>query len=468
MLRRILDSPWTYFTGAGLLLLAMLFSLFEIRVPSRSGGKIEDLASLRERKDLNVVFILIDTLRADRLGSYGYGRKTSPHLDELARQGIRFAHVLSQSSWTKTSMASLWTGTYPASNAILRWDQGLPESATMPAEILQQAGLRTAGIFRNGWLAGNFGFSQGFATYYMPKPSATPAKFARHTPSAHPLHGSDADLTEAAVEFLRSFGDDRFFLYLHLMDVHQYAYDTHAELFGTSYSDFYDSALSWVDRNVGTILRAVDERGALGRTIVVVAADHGEGFMEHGQEGHGRTLYREVTEVPLIVSLPFALDPGVVVEPLVQNVDIWPTILDLAGMPALPGAQGRSLVPLIEAAGQGASPPPDLAERAAYAELDRTWGIPKKEPKPIVAVTNGPWCLIQDVLGVDPPELFDQAADPWEKQNVATSRPEVLGQMQALSRQYLETPEVPWGKPQNVQLDAMRLEQLKALGYVLK
>jgi arylsulfatase A-like enzyme len=468
MLRRTLDWPWPYFLGAGLLLVAMFFSLFDVRFSSRSSGKIEELASLRGRQDLNVVFILIDTLRADRLGAYGYGRPTSPHLDQLARQGIRFAHVASQSSWTKTSMASLWTGTYPASNGILRWDQGLPASATMPAEILQQAGLRTAGIFRNGWLAGNFGFSQGFATYYMPKPSATPAKFARQTPSAHPLHGSDADVTEAATEFLRSFGKDRFFLYLHLMDVHQYAFDTNALLFGTSYSDFYDSALSWVDRNVGAILRAVDDQGALGRTLVVVAADHGEGFMEHGQEGHGRTLYREVTEVPLIVSLPFALDRGVVVEPLVQNADIWPTILDMAGMPALPAAQGRSLVPLIEAAGEGASPPPDLAERAAYGELDRTWGIPKQEPKPIVAVMNGPWRLIQDVHGVDPPELFDRAADPWEKQNVANSRPEVLGQMQALSTQYLQLPEAPWGKPQNVQLDAMRLEQLKALGYVVK
>ena len=113
MLRRLLDSPWPYFIGAGLLLIAAIASQFEIRVPSRPEGRPADIATLRERDDLNVVFIVIDTLRADRLGAYGYERPTSQTMDTLASRGILFKNALSQSSWTKSSMASLWTSTLP-------------------------------------------------------------------------------------------------------------------------------------------------------------------------------------------------------------------------------------------------------------------------------------------------------------------------------------------------------------------
>ncbi|HEY5657484.1 MAG TPA: sulfatase-like hydrolase/transferase, partial [Myxococcota bacterium] len=140
----------------------------------RPRGTLADVLALRERGDFNVLFILVDTLRADRLGVYGYERDTSPNLDVLAASGIRFAQQRSQSSWTKCSMASLWTGLYPARTRVLRAYDVLSADARMPAEILQEAGFYTAGVWRNGWVAPNFGFRQGFDIYLTPRPRQAP------------------------------------------------------------------------------------------------------------------------------------------------------------------------------------------------------------------------------------------------------------------------------------------------------
>jgi glucan phosphoethanolaminetransferase (alkaline phosphatase superfamily) len=123
---------------------------------TRKLGTLEDVASLSDRDDLNVVFVLIDTLRADRMGSYGYERATTPVLDYFAARGLRFAEHRAQSSWTKTSMASLWTGLYPQRTDVLTYQDTVAAAATLPAEIFQSAGFETVGIWRNGWVAPNF------------------------------------------------------------------------------------------------------------------------------------------------------------------------------------------------------------------------------------------------------------------------------------------------------------------------
>jgi hypothetical protein len=139
MSRGFLDSPWPYFVAAAALVALAVASQFEIRTPSRKTAPVERLLDLRERGDLNVVFLLIDTLRADRLGTYGYERPTSATIDELAHYGVVFENVVAQSSWTKTSMASLWTATHPINNGILRYNHVLPDEAVLPAEIFQKA-----------------------------------------------------------------------------------------------------------------------------------------------------------------------------------------------------------------------------------------------------------------------------------------------------------------------------------------
>ncbi len=466
MLRRLLDSPRTYYVLAGVLLVALVLSQFEIRTPRRPAGHEAELAALRARGDVNLLFILIDTLRADRIHSYGYERETSPWIDELARTGVRFDRVLSQSSWTKSSMASLWTATYPVRNGILGWGHALREEAPLPAERLRDAGFRTAGIFRNGWVAPNFGFGQGFQSYIRPIVKVRPDK--RSPRSEKPLEGTDEDITQAALEFLRTFGDERFLLYLHYMDVHQYTYTEGSALFGTSYSDAYDNALHWTDQNLGALMRRLDELGLRDHTVVVIASDHGEEFLEHGKEGHAKTLYREVTEVPWIVSLPFRLEPGVVVETPVENVDIWPTLLDLMGLPALPKADGQSRLPLIEAALQGAPTPDDSAP--AFAHLNRRWHDAEGESQPMVAVTQGPHRLIltQHPEKGELLELFDHRVDPREENNIATEHPELGARLRKQALAYSNRPLIDWGAPLEVEIDDLDRGQLRALGYIVR
>jgi arylsulfatase A-like enzyme len=440
-------------------------------MPPRSSGTVEDIREIAESKDTNLVFILIDTLRADRLHSYGYPRETSPVMDHLANTGVRFAKTVSQSSWTKTSMASLWTGTWPNRNGVTRWSHALPQEAMLPAEIFQAAGFQTAGIWRNGWVAPTFGFQQGFDTYVRPLPGNGPDRFQKKTPSSASVIGTDEDLTMAATEFLRAFGHERFFLYLHYMDVHQYAYDEASAKFGTTYSDVYDNSINWVDRNVGAVLSALQERDIQRKTVIVVASDHGEGFREHGLEGHAKTLYREVAEVPLILALPFELSPGVVVSQTVANVDIWPTLLDLFGLPALPDADGKSLLPLVEAAAKGESA---AFPRPSFSQIDRSWGRPTGEPDPLIAVSQGSLRAMRPALQgkESDTEYFDHESDPWEAKNLASSKnggdgtlPADLGQ--AIDT-YLGEPPVAWGKAEERELDEMELNQLRALGYVIQ
>jgi arylsulfatase A-like enzyme len=468
MLRRLLDSPWPYFTGAGILLVVAIATQFEIRFPSRSEGSVAQIATLRERGDVNVVFILVDTLRADRVGIYGYPRPTTPNLDALGRVGVTFTRLLAQSSWTKTSMASLWTATFPMNHGIVRYDDVLPAEAVLPAERFREAGYRTAGIWRNGWVAPNFGFDQGFEFYVNPRPGRERARVQRHNPSSSALQGTDEDVVTSAFEFLESYGRERFLLYLHFMDLHQYVYDEQSEPFGTSYSDVYDRSLNWSDRLIGTLVAKLDEVGALGRTLVVVASDHGEAFLEHGFEGHARNLYQEVAHVPLVISLPFLLPQGIRVEATASNVDVWPTVLDLVGLPPLPGVDGISLVPAILAAGRG-EPTDGSDARPVFAHLDRRWGAPKKESDPLVSMTDGSLRLLLPVNDPRRIELYDLAADPGEQRNVADARSEERERMAQAARAHFERGRFPWGAPPGVvELDELRLNQLRALGYVVR
>jgi arylsulfatase A-like enzyme len=468
--RRWLDSPVPYYALAALLLAAAVASQFRLHVPSRRVEPIERLLDLRTRSDLNVVFLLIDTLRADRLGVYGYSRPTSPVIDAAAAYGIVFDDVVSQSSWTKTSMASLWTGTYPIHNGILRYSHVIPEEAVMPAERFRDAGYRTVGLWRNGWVEANFGFAQGFESYVRPAIGAERMRVYRESRSPNPIAGTDEDLTISATDFLKQFGSQRFFLYLHYMDVHQYVYDESAAIFGTSYSDIYDQSIRWVDHLVGVLFDELERQGLLERTLVVIAADHGEAFLEHGREGHAQDLHGEVTHVPLILLPPFLLQPGVRVRATVSNADVWPTLLELVGLPPLPGADGRSLVPLVLAAagtgGADGAPP----ERPVFAQLERGWGRPHaRNAASLVSVTDGKLRLLTTLSGKkSPPQLFDRAADPAEKRNLAKGDPEAAARLRALVDGYAQSAKTPWGvAPREVELDELRLNHLRALGYVI-
>ena len=453
-----------------ILLIATFFlTQFSLRSDSRPIGSPDDIARLIDREDVNVVFILIDTLRADRLGSYGYERQTSPTLDELARTGIRFANHFSQSSWTKTSMASLWTASYPNRTGILRFDHALPDTATLPAEILLDAGFVTAGIWRNGWVAPTFGFEQGFEVYHRPEIGAQIDAVRRESDNPYArLAGSDLDLADGTVEFLRAYRDKRFFLYLHMMDVHQYLSDEESAIFGTSYSDIYDNSVLWTDKQIATILAALERYGLRDDTVVVIASDHGEAFQEHGNEGHAKDLHQEVIRTPWIVSLPFALEEGIVVESMTENIDVWPTILDLLGQSAMEESDGRSRLPEILTTAGVESLEPVSEPRPSYAQIDRTWGKADLAPEPLIAVTIEGWRYMQGLGRRSGAKLFDVRADPFEKRNLLApgSAPFDLEEFESLTEAYRAMPEPFWLKDvQRIELDDLQKGQLRAIGY---
>jgi len=428
----------------------------------RTVGAFEDVLAFAERDDFNVLFILVDTLRADHLSVYGYERDTSPVMTGLANNGVRFSRHVSQSSWTKCSMASLWSGLNPARSGVTRAPHVLAEGAKLPAEIFRDAGFRTAGIWRNGWIAPNFGFGQGFQNYTQPKPSPRDRPAIRQAPNMT-LAGSDVDILRSTFSFLRSYGNERWFLYLHMMDLHQYVYSADEALFGTSYLDIYDNSIRRVDGLIGHVLDELTDRGLREKTLIVLASDHGEAFGEHGSEGHARDIYGEVTTTPFILSFPFRLEPGIVVEGRTANVDLWPTVLDLTGMESLLDPDGRSRLPEMGAAYRGEPAPENVS---AFALLDETWGRDREEPAPLVGVYQGPWRLIHSTARPEQPQLFHKDDDPRELRNLIEEHPDMVEELQRVAIQHLEGPSAPWGgETESIQLDDLQIEQLRALGY---
>ncbi|NNL68245.1 MAG: sulfatase [Myxococcales bacterium] len=446
----------------GLIVVGLARTL-EFRRPDRPEGGLADLQALPERDDLNLIVVLIDTLRADRLSAYGYERPTSPILDAIAASGVRFENTLAQSTWTKTSMASMLTATYPVRNGITRFNHGVPDSATLPSEFLQRAGFRTVGIWRNGWVAPNFGFEQGFDVYVKPAPLGRNPEL---NPSASRLAGTDREVVDAATQFLRTNRDQRFYLYLHLMDVHQYVYDGSVE-FGTTYSDIYDQSIRFVDATLGNLVAVLQQEGLMKKTVIAFVSDHGEAFLEHGDEGHARTLYDETTRVPFILALPFRLETPIVVETPVENVDLFPTLFDLLGLPPMPDADGVSLVPLIEAAAKGdeASVAATFAEPARFAELDQAWGRPSIEPVPLTLIHDGRYRL-HNFRGAAP-KLFDYEVDPGEQVDIGPEHPEIVTELRKKLRAHTTAEQVPWGGPEQVTVSEMEAAHLRALGYVV-
>lgn len=466
MLRRILDSAWLYFGLAAVLLLVGVLSQIEFEPPGLQKAGPEEIVALAERDDLNVLFILVDTLRADRLQPYGYERNTSPNLAALAERGIVFKQVESQSSWTKASMASMWLGMYPERSGVQRFMHGVPQEATMPAEVFKRNGFKTAGIWRNGWVANNFGFDQGFDLYYRPSRNRPVNAVRSSNPSVYRIPGTDLDATESAMEFMLAHQRERFFLYVHYMDVHQYLYADTSPNFGTDFPDIYDAAIHWTDRNIQLLIDMLEETRMLDRTLVVIAADHGEAFWEHGVEGHARNLYREVTHVPWIILPPFAID-RIDVEERVANIDIWPTIFDMVGLEGPADMDGKSLMPLIlESAGIPSPEADALRRRTLFSQLDRTWGWTDRDPNPIVAAVRDDYRYVEFVKKPEKGELFDRRDDLLERKNVAKDQPEVKEEFRGAIDEYLAMPAPDW-KAVEVELDEMKRNQLRALGYVL-
>ncbi len=431
----------------------------------RPKGGVAEIEALAERDDTNLLFIVIDTLRSERMSAYGYERDTTPFLAKLASTGIRFGDHIAQSSWTKSSMASMWSARTPLRVGITRFNHTVSDAVEMPAEVLADAGFKTVGLYRNGWVNASFGFSQGFEKYYKPLGGYNDPQVQRMRPNAQ-LAGTDESLMADATEFLRIHGkSSRWFLYLHLMDVHEYTYDQESAKFGNTVSDVYDNSILREDWVVSTLYQYLGQQGLLDKTIVVVISDHGEAFGERGFEGHAREVFPETTETPFIISLPFELSPGIVVDARTNNLDVWPTVLDLIGLPSQEtGLDGRSRREAILAVARGEEPPATEGE-VSVAFLDENWGTPGGERLPAISVIDGDFRYVSgSALNGRPYEILLSKAD-GQKTNQLAQHPEVAEKMRGKAKELLAQDSAFESK--EIKLDQMQLDQLRALGYQL-
>jgi arylsulfatase A-like enzyme len=415
----------------------------------------------------NVIFILVDTLRADRLGTYGYGRDTSPNLDAFARQAVTFENARSQASCTFPSVNSILTSRGPAA-FLGQPDQamGIPQSIPSLAEILRAHGFHTAAVSaspvvrsRPSRFNPTGGFGRGFDVFRQDcvwRPGAC--------------------VNREALELLK-LERRPLFLYLHYIDPHG-AYQpppswhrkfalgrpekdwvrkgdpnpiadwlykgepnpgfTPADL--RFLQDLYDEEIAYFDVRFARLLASLRAKGRLDDSIVVFAADHGEEFLEHGQMKHCRTLFDSSIRVPLILKIPGA-GARTISQP-VQNLDIVPTILDYLGIQADSRFEGRSLRPLIE-------------KDSAAAELQ--YGLQGA----LRSASDGRFKLVED-LASGAVSLFDLAADPGETTDVLRRERRAYARLRGSLTAWVARDEGPDG----VQKAREAEERLRSLGYL--
>ena len=327
----------------------------------------------------DIVLISIDSLRADHLGSYGYDKPTSPTMDRLAAEGVRFANAISSTSWTLPSHSAIFTGLYDSAHGVYDLGMRLSPAHLTLAEVLSGAGYQTAGFFGGPLLHPTFGLSQGFGVYQScmaALPDSASDEEVRHQSRRNDsiAHGeiTGPRTVESLSTWLEGAGDAPIFVFLHLWDVHydyippkeyvalfdpDYSGDTDARQFmlneaihvGMDPRDLqhvialYDGEIRLTDDTIGQILDLLERRGRLQNTLIVITSDHGEEFFEHGGKGHHRTLYDEVLKVPLIFHWPGHLPSGLVIKQQVRLIDLMPTILSLAGIELEHKVQGRDL-----------------------------------------------------------------------------------------------------------------------------
>jgi arylsulfatase A-like enzyme len=417
-----------------------------------------------------VVVYLIDTLRADHLGCYGYGEPTSPRIDRFAADAVRFSHAIAQSSWTRSSVASLLTGLYPRRHDTVGRADALPDEADTLAERLSRLGYATAAFSTNGNVSRVFGFAQGFDLF-------------RSLPEGRTLelHQLSDRLNEAAFPWLGERPEAPFFLYLHATDPHapytppepfrgRFAAGVDPALGGIErlralsgdaepeqpdlrevLIRLYDGEIAFNDHQFGRLLDRLEALGLYDDALIVLTADHGEEFLDHGGWQHGRTLFQEQLAVPLLVKLPGGRAAGTVVETRVEQVDLIPTVLDLLGEPPPAGLDGRSLLPAIRS-------PRRLETAPVYAHLDL-------DGRRLETVIDGDLKLIRRLTaGPAGRRLFDLGADASERHDLSRERGVTAGLLESLllaRRRPVAVLAATEATP-----DEELAERLRALGYL--
>jgi len=413
----------------------------------------------------NAILISIDTLRADRLGCYGYERDTSPAIDRLAAQGVLFRHTVAESSWTLPSHFTMLSGLYPTTHGVENSGMRPTDALELLPEVLSARGWFTAAFTDGGFLSADRGFGQGFLEF--------------STPADRPF-GLESALAAARKAITERAGDRPFFLFIHTYDVHC-PYDPpvpYYDMFRSEgvepiettgrcgnphynklmdlspeqarfLSDVYDGGIRWADAHLQSFFDFLAESGLLESTAVVLTSDHGEEFLEHGQIGHERTLYRPSLMIPLIVRAP-GVEPRVVDAPA-GLVDVVPTLADLLGLPSMPDWEGRSLLPAMR--GERL---PVANDGFRYSSIRRAGNLDSW----LGPDTHLIWDQDHGTV-----ELYDLANDPLERTNLLLERPERAEALRGALAEFVERLEAGRRPVEEGSTTDAQREELRKLGY---
>ncbi len=423
--------------------LALVFAL----LGAGCKGARERAPEPRRLRPLNLLLVTIDTLRADRLGCYGYSKIETPNLDALAARGVLFENAVAQTPLTPSSHASMFTGMYPHVHGV-RNSGGfvLQSSSTTLAEILEQQGWDTAAFIGASVLKRLFGFHQGFAVYddQMPKPAGH--QLAREYPER-----PAGEVVDRALAWLGRQSGKPFFLWVHVFDPHL-PYEPPGE-FRLKYAGRpYDGEVAYVDRELGRLFEAVGQKAPEDQTLIAVLSDHGESLGEHGEYTHGVFLYDATLRIAFLLAGP-GVPAGVRVSAQARTIDLLPTLLDLMGGRPPADCQGVSLVPAFR--GRPVDTEYSYAE-TLFPKMNMGWAE-------LRAIRSNRWKYIR----APKPELYDLSDDPEETRNVIDRHPVEAGALEARLRSILG-PAAQGGveKVQTSLVDEQTLRQLKTLGYL--
>lgn len=454
----------------------------------------------------NVILIVVDTLRADHLSSYGYHRPTSPRLDEFIRDSVKFENCISPANWTPPGHASIFTGRFPISHGAHKvlLDRNpeypicfpLEEAELTIAEILAESGYRTAAVVGNFvFVTRALGLDQGFQFWFATPPrKPTPMllslvlKFefvnaSRFLVDPVPYRRA-SDIKEISLKWIRQFGDRPFFLFVNFMDPH-HPYsppNPWADSFAsanpnsslenypdgirkglTELSDFqwshvisrYDGEVAYVDSELGDFFSQLKTQGHYSDSIILVTSDHGEFLGEHGLIDHQIGLYQPVTRVPLIFKPAHGTAAPVASGRVVQTVDILPTILDSLGIEIPDFIQGSSLL--------RDEIHPIIAQHYADLHISDWYGGRFRADQISLILNMKKLILSSDGTS----ELFNLAVDPGEEINLANTERETRDQMSEALARWLTTVDRKVRPDDEVpNLDAATIRRLRSLGYV--
>jgi arylsulfatase A-like enzyme len=448
-----------------------------------------------------IVILWADTLRADHLEAYGYGRETAPVLKRMAEQGTLFENCITQATWTKVSTPSLMTSLYPTAHGVSKWDDRIPSSVTTLAEAYRDAGYATLSFASNNFTGQLTNLHQGFEQVF--EDASLPERNTSKTARA----GMDVVLP-----WLETHRDSPFFVFMSVLDPHDpfkpYApYDTmwadpanakeherqleqarkfiaipflkrfgmptREELvkaridpaaFIAHVRDWYDGSIRGMDAELGRLLERLHALGLAERTLVVFTSDHGEEFLEHGRTFHGQSAYGELSRVPLVLWGPGYAPAGRRLEQPVETVDIMPTLLEISRLRAPAEMQGRSLAALL--AGEDWTSRPVITEKIR----DET-ELPPLDTDSVAIVADG-WKLIHNTRRHPPRpefELYDFAKDPFDATDLAGQHPDVVDKLSRELAAWRRKAEAGRAKPDSetaATVSGEELERLRALGYV--